>query len=172
MKFFDNIFDINDIDDYSVSGLNKELTCINIYDAFIRNNKGILVVTSSTYIANLLYQTLLNYTDKVLFFPMDDFLTSEALAISPDLEMTRIETLSNLNQKKIIVTNLMGYLRYLPSKELFKNSFIKLKKNEDYNIKDLIEQFYNIGYKRETIVTKTGEIAVRGFVVDVFPINK
>ena len=73
MKFFDNLFDIKNVDDYSVSGLNKELTCINIYDAFIRNNKGILVVTSSTYIANLLYQTLLNYTDKVLFFPMDDF---------------------------------------------------------------------------------------------------
>ena len=78
MRFFDNLFEINDVGDYSISGLNKELTCINIYDAFIRNNKGVLVVASSTYIANLLYQTLLNYTDKVLFFPSPTNLDNES----------------------------------------------------------------------------------------------
>ena len=130
MKFFDNIFDINDTTDYAVSGLNRELTCINIYDAFIKNNKGVLVVTSSTYIANLMYQTLLNYTDKVLFFPMDDFLTSEAIAISPEFKVERINTLNVISDdsKYIVVTNLMGALRYLPDKKLWKKSKIVLKK--------------------------------------------
>ena len=59
MNFFENIFDISDTKDYCVSGLSNELVCINIYDAFIRNNKGFLVVTSSTYEANNLYQSLL-----------------------------------------------------------------------------------------------------------------
>ena len=96
MKFFDNLFQIEDTTDYSVSGLSVELSCINIYNTFIRNNKGILVVTSSTYIANLLYQTLLNYTNNVLFFPMDDFLTSEAIAISPEFMVERISTINTL----------------------------------------------------------------------------
>ena len=124
MKFFDNIFDITDNDDYNVSGLNRELSCINIYDTFIRNNKGILVVASSTYIANLLYQTLLNYTDKVLFFPMDDFLTSEAIAISPEFKVERITTMNTLcfDDKHIVVTNLMGILRYLPEKRIWKDT--------------------------------------------------
>jgi len=110
MRFFDNVFDITDNDDYSVSGLNKELTCINIYNAFIKNNKGVLVVTSSTYMANLLYQTLLNYTDRVLFFPMDDFLTSEAIAISPEFKVERINTLNIISNdsKYIVVTNFNG----------------------------------------------------------------
>ena len=47
MKFFDNLFDIRDTSSYCVSGLNNELVSINIYNAFIRNNKGFLVVTSS-----------------------------------------------------------------------------------------------------------------------------
>ena len=38
MGFFDHIFDLHDEDDYAITGLNKELTCINIYDTFIRNN--------------------------------------------------------------------------------------------------------------------------------------
>ena len=50
-----NIFDIQYESDYCVSGLNNELVCLNIYNAFIRNNKGFLVVTSSTYEANNLF---------------------------------------------------------------------------------------------------------------------
>ena len=53
---------------------------------------------------------------------MDDFLTSMAIATSPDLEVTRLETLISLldGKKKIIVTHLMGYLRYLPTKKYLK----------------------------------------------------
>ena len=171
MKFFDNIFDISVADDYSVTGLNKELTCINIYDTFIRNNKGILVVASSTYVANLLYQTLLNYTDKALFFPMDDFLTSEAIAISPEFKVERICTLNTLanNGKYIVVTNLMGSLRYLPNKKLWKNSQIVLKKGMEISRDKLLEDIFNLGYERETIVNGTGKVGVRGYVLDIFP---
>ena len=171
MRFFDNLFEINDDGDYSISGLNKELTCINIYDAFIRNNKGVLVVASSTYIANLLYQTLLNYTDKVLFFPMDDFLTSEAIAISPEFKVERITTLNTLveNGNYIVVTNLMGALRYLPEKDIWKKSKIVLKKGMDISREKLLEDIYNLGYERETIVNGTGKVGVRGYVLDIFP---
>ena len=129
MRFFDNIFRIDDNGDYNITGLSKELTCINIYNTFIRNNKGVLVVTSSTYEANLLYQALLNYTEKVLFFPMDDFLTSEAIAISPEFMVERITTLNKLvdNDNYIVVTNLMGALRYLPRKDNWKKARIELK---------------------------------------------
>ena len=171
MKFFDNIFNITDTDSYCVSGLNNELVCINIYDAFIRNNKGFLVVTSSTYEANNLYQSLLNYTNKVLFFPMDDFLTSEAIAISPEFKAERINTMNMLlkSGKYIVVTNLMGALRYLPKKDLWKKSIISLKKDMDVDREKLLNDLYNIGYERETIVNGTGKVGVRGYVIDIFP---
>ena len=171
MKFFDNIFDIPDTDSYNVSGLSRELSCINIYNAFIKKNKGVLVVTSSTYIANLMYQTLLNYTDKVLFFPMDDFLTSEAIAISPEFKVERIATLNDLasNANYIVVTNLMGALRYLPSKDIWSKSKIVLKKSMDISRDYLLEKIYNLGYERVTIVNGTGTVGVRGYVIDIFP---
>ena len=171
MKFFDNFFNIKETNNYNVSGLNRELTCINIYNAFISNNRSILVVASSTYIANLLYQSLLNYTDKVLFFPMDDFLTSEAIAISPEFKVERINTLNTLTDgdKYIVVTNLMGALRYLPDKNLWKRSKIILKKGMDIEREKLLLNLYNLGYERETIVNGTGKIGVRGYVLDIFP---
>ena len=171
MKFFDNL--LKNENSIVNCGLTSELKSIYTYNKFIEKDKNILYVTNTLYESTMIYQSISNYTDNVLFFPMDDFLTSEALAISPEFEITRIETLTKLleNKKYIVITNLMGLLRYLPEKKLYKNSFINLKKNEDYKINELINKFYNIGYKRESVVYKTGEMAVRGFVVDIFPSN-
>jgi len=170
MSIFDKMFD-NQIKD--ISGMSEELKALYTYDIYKNNNKNILFVANTLYEANKIYQSISCYTENVLFFPMDDFLTSEAIAISPDLEMTRIETLTKLleDKKYIVVTNLMGYLRFLPLKKDYKESFIKIKKGEEYKINELINKLYNIGYKRETVVTITGEMAVRGYVVDLFPLN-
>lgn len=170
MSFFNKIFDFNDAE--VVTGLSKELKSLYIYDKFINGNSSILVVTSSLYEANLFYKSISCYTKDVLFFPMDDFLTSEALAISPEFKNNRLITLCNLNGKKIIVTNLMGYLRYLPTKKVFNDSILKIHKNKDYNMKVLIQKLNSLGYIRETIVSKTGEIAIRGFVIDIFPLGQ
>ena len=119
-----------------------------------------------------MYKTISNYTNDVLLFPMDDFLTSEALAISPELKITRLETLSNINIKpKIIVTNLMGFLRYLPKKNIYNESIVKLNVNDNIEISTLINNLDSLGYERQTIVEKTGDIAIRGFVVDIFPLS-
>ena len=101
MSIFKMIFQKEEFD--NVTGLNKELKALYVYNKFINNNRSIVFVTSSLYEANVFYKTLLNYTNDVLFFPMDDFLTSEALAISPELKNNRLETLNELikNNKKI-----------------------------------------------------------------------
>ena len=169
MSIFNKLFD--NYNDKNIGGLTDELKCIYISN-YYKNNK-ILVVCNSLYEANKFYQTLKNYVNDVYFFPMDDFITSEVLAISPDFKMTRLETLNNIIKKNkgIIVTNLMGYLRFLPTKENFKNSYINLKKGDNIDIKYLVQKLYNIGYERNVIVNKTGEMAVRGYVIDVFSIN-
>lgn len=159
--------------DYQISGLTNELKGIYVCDAFNNTNKNVLVVASTLYEASRFYQILSNHNKNVLFFPMDDFLTSEALAASPELKTTRLETLSSIlnNDRNIVITNLMGYLRFLPSLKTYKNSKIELKVNNDIKIEDLVETLFKLGYQKETIVNKTGEIALRGFVVDIFPIG-
>jgi len=173
MSFFENLFKIENKNNYSVSGLTKELNATYIYNTFKERDTGVLVVVSSTYEANDLYNKLLNYTKKVLFFPMDDFITSEAIAVSPEFKTERINTLNKLiyDDKYIVVTNLMGILRYLPTKEVWKNKIINIKKDEDINRDKIISMLYDLGYEKETIVTETGKFAVRGYVIDIFPIG-
>ena len=168
--FFNSI--LNELDGDSVYGLTPELKGLFLYKKFKLENKSIICVTSTIYEANKLYQILLNYTDKVSFFPMDDFLTSEALAISPEFKFTRLDTLNTiLKEKRIVITNLMGFLRFLPSPIDYKSSYSKIKLGDEIKIETLVSNLYKIGYKRESLVNKTGEIAVRGFIIDIFPIN-
>ena len=173
MNIFDNMFNIRDEYNYSVSGLTKELNALYIYDTFIKKNKGILIIVNSVYEGNALLNRLSNYTDKVLFFPMDDFITSEAIAISPEFKSERINTINKLiyDDKYIVITNLMGILRYLPSKDVWKKKIITLKKDNDINREKLLNDLYELGYEKETIVTETGKFGIRGYVIDVFPIG-
>lgn len=157
----------------NIVGLNSELKAMYCYELLKKENKGFLVVTNSLYEANTLYQYINNYTEKVLLFPMDNFLTSEVLASSPELKIKRIETLIELskNNNYIVITNLMGYLKYLPDKDRFLNDILDLKAGMTFNFNKLVESLVELGYEKETLVEKTGDFAVRGFVIDIYPVS-
>ena len=170
MSFIDNLFKK---DAHEIIGLNSELKSLYILDKYKKENKSVIFVTSNLHEAEKVYSELTHHTDKVWFFPMDDFITSVAVAASPELKVTRLETIDNIinNEKGIIITNLMGYLRFLPSKETFKQSYITIETGKEYNMETLIKKLFALGYKKETTVNMTGEIATRGFVLDIFPLN-
>ncbi len=170
-----NLFDIFKIkyqENLGLSGMTDESFCLYLNKLYKEEKRGIIVVCPTLTDASNLLNIMTSLNDNTLFFPMDDFLTSEAISISPDLMVTRLETLNELvaNGNKIVITHMMGYLRYLPSKEIYKKNILNLKVGAEIAPKDLVEKFYNLGYKRETIVTTTGEIGVRGFIIDIFPV--
>ena len=173
-NFFKNLIELRKEKNICLTGMTDEFFCVYLSKLFEEENRNILLVTSTLYEANKLINSLNNYTNKNLLFPMDDFLTSESIAISPDLKITRLDTLNQLleNDTHIVVTHLNGLLRYLPTKELFKDKKIVLKKDEDYEREILIKKLISLGYKSETIVNKTGELGIRGFVIDIFPIGE
>ncbi len=156
-----------------IEGLTNELSCFYMLSCFQKFHKSVLVVTSNLYDANRIYRSLETYTDKVLLFPMDDFFTSIALAVSPELKLKRLETLEKLGHEPfLVVTNLMGYLKFLPSFQDKENFKFSLSKDISISRDDLINKFETLGYHRDSMVTTTGEYAVRGFVVDVFLVNE
>ncbi len=167
MNFLDNYFKYDN--NLTIVGLTNELAHIYVAKLFQEKKENIILLTSTLFEANQLYSGIKSLEDKTYLFPMDDFLTSQALAISPELKTTRIETLEKIkSQKGIIITNLMGYLKYLTDTKVQNKLNIKLKKDMDINREKLIEILEELGYKRDTIVTSTGEYAVRGFVIDIF----
>lgn len=158
----------------TVTGLTKELNVFYVLDLFKKSTGNIVVFTNTLYEANVYCDSLKTYIDDVYLFPMDDFLTSVAVAISPDLKIKRLETLEAIrkNKKVIVVTNLMGFLRFLPDKNNSSNLEFKLSKSNSIKRDDILELLDKYGYVRESIVTTTGEYAVRGFIIDLFIIDE
>ncbi len=167
MDFLDNYFKYEN--NITITGLTHELAHIYVHKLHEKTKKNIIVLTSTLYEANNIFSGIKSLNNNTYLFPMDDFLASAALAISPELKTTRIETLENIKDKSgIIVTNLMGYLKYLTDTKVQNKLNIPLKVGTDINRDSLIELLEKLGYKRDTVVTSTGEYAVRGFVIDIF----
>ena len=168
------LFNFEQFDNISISGLTNGLASFCFDNIYNKSKRNILIVTNSLYEANILYQSLSKLNDNTYLFPMDDFLTTEALATSPDLLSIRLNTLNSLcdDKKSIVITNLMGYLRYLPSKESWKNNYISIKKGDEIDSNDLLRKLITMGYNNETIVTSSGEISSRGYIFDIFPIKE
>ena len=149
----------------TVEGLTNELAVFYVLESFKKEKKNTIVL----YKANQVFRSLETYTDRVLLFPMDDFFTSLAVAVSPELKIKRLETLEKLkNGPYIVITNLMGYLHFLPNRQAQESLEIWLKKDLEISRDEVVRVLDELGYHRESIVTSTGEYAVRGFVVDVF----
>ena len=167
MNFLDKYFKYDN--NLTITGLTHELAYLYVSKLFKEKKKNVIVLLSTLYEANTFFSGIGNYEKNTYLFPMDDFITSQALAISPELKTTRIDTLEALKNKKgIIVTNLMGYLKFLTDQSVQEKMNIILKKGDEINREKLIEILDKLDYKRDTIVTTTGEYAIRGFVIDIF----
>ena len=156
-----------------IQGLTKELNTFYVQNLYNNTKKNILIVTSTLFEANQIFKNLKTYLDNVYLFPMDDFLTSVALAVSPEFKVKRLETLDKIKENKsIVITNLTGYLRYLPDINVKDKLNLEITKSTKINREKLEEILDKYGYNKETLVTTTGEYAVRGYVIDIFLINE
>lgn len=170
MQFLDAYF-LYDIGS-EISGLTSELNIFYLQRLLEKHNRNIIVLTSSLYEANKIYNDLSITVDNTCFFPMDDFLSSMIIAASPELKYKRLKTLDKLksDEKQIVVTNLMGYLKFLP--KVGTQNFVEINVGDNIRRDDLVNKLSELGYKVDSLVTASGEMAVRGFIVDIYPIEE
>ena len=170
MKILEEIF--QNFKNKNLSGLTDELKVQYIKHIFTEESK-IIVLTNSLYESTKFYNALKTYIEDVYLFPMDEFLTSVAIAVSPDLKLKRLETLNKIKnlEKGIIVTNLTGFLKFVPNEEVLKNLKVILTKADKINRNSFEEIIDKFGYTKTSLVTSSGEYSVRGYIIDIFPIN-
>ena len=133
--------------------------------------RPVLIVTANMLEARNLYNKF--HDDNVILFEDDDISFSDGTSVSPELKVERINTLSDLtvNNKRIVVTDVKGFTRKLTGVKEFSNRNILLKKNSAFSQEKIVEDLVSFGYNRVSIVDKMGDFALRGFVLDIFPVN-
>ncbi len=91
MNVYHKIFDGLLKKGMGISNITDEFFALAVNELFKKEKEGILIVTPTLYEANKMYEMIKNYVDETYLFPMDDFLASQAVAISPEYLLKRLE---------------------------------------------------------------------------------
>jgi len=159
-----------------IKNTNDNINILSLLVLFREINDNLLIVTPNLYKAQKLYDKLSNLLDQkeLSFFPQDEFITTEMLAMSSDFKLERIHTIRKIldGHKSIIITNTTGLIKYLLPRKRWEKAVIHLKVEDVVNIKRLLVKLVNLGYKREERVEKQGDFSLRGNILDVYPLNE
>ena len=171
-----NVNTIIEADRISVGNSTDNYNMMLIASDFFVNDKSIVIVLPNLFLAQKYYDMLSNMlnSEDILFFPSDELMSIEMISAKGDFLFERIQTIYTLlndKNKKIIITNLHGAIRFEMNKKTWMESILTIEENKSYDINSLCKTLYKIGYKQALTVTKTGEFARRGSIVDIFPLG-
>ena len=169
-----NLFDFDWLKYKKISVSKNEIYNQLILYIFFKSKKNLILVYPTLDEATNVYNELKNYLEDVYLFPEDDYMTKKAIATSPELLFMRVNLLNKFNDdhQKIVIMHLNSFIKKLPNKSNFINNKLVLKAQETINRDELIKKLISNGYKKESVVYNVSDFAVRGFVIDVFPINE
>jgi len=138
--------------------------------------KHILILTGASQEEIRLYHDFAYFTDSpIVDFPAWETMPSEEIPPSPDIVGERYHALYELlNQKKpaIILTSLQACLQRIISPENFVDLYLSLSVGQNMSFEQLTERLIKMGYRRQPVASDKGEFAVRGGIVDIFPVAK
>lgn len=175
MKVINSILNQNSNQNIYVGNAACNLSRMLAALTYKKTNQNIIYVTENIYEASKAYETFCDLLeeDKVSFFPVEEFISSELVASSLTFRLARMLTIHNIveNNPKLIVTCTEGITKQMMSKEKIKASTIKLHVGQVIKLNKLVEQLVIRGYKKVSITEELGTFSVRGSIVDIYPIN-
>ena len=157
-----------------LTGLTGSTISLFALETLKQSNKKVLIVENTNFHANKIYDDLnLLDSEHVHLFPVEESISTELATSSPDELSQRIDSLSFLvsDEPGILVTSVAGLEYELSAKALFENAQLKIEVNEEYDLEDLNREFVQMGYVKDKLVAKPGDFAIRGDIVDIYPLN-
>lgn len=137
--------------------------------------KHVLILTGASQEEVRLYQDFAAFTDHpVLDFPAWETLPNENIAPSPDIVGERyraLHELSSADQPHIILSSLQACLQKIIVPKNFEDLYLNLIKGKSYPFEPLIEKLIKMGYQRYAVASDKGQFAVRGGIIDIFPVS-
>ncbi|WP_298469556.1 transcription-repair coupling factor [uncultured Psychrobacillus sp.] len=164
----------NGIDQTLITGLSGSARAVFTKMLHKELDKPILIVTPNLLHAQKLAEDLVKLIgeDLVRLYPADELIAADITIASPELRAQRLETLDHmLNIKKgVYIVPVSGLKKRMGNVEDWKNSSISLKEGEDLVLDNFLQGLVDMGYVRQPMVTTPGEFALRGGIIDIYPL--
>lgn len=173
-KFLNNLFnDESKPKRQLLTGINEHLTPAVIASVFQHAKKTLLLISKDKATTEKLYLLLQGYVnvDDLCLFTQESSLATETSVSSVDLTLERVKTLNEIKNNKIILTDYAGITRILPDPKAFYDSKLNLVKGLEYDFAAFPGLLRALGYEQVEFIEKIGQFAIRGSIIDFYPLD-
>ena len=145
-----------------------------IFAAIFKNNQMVVIfpdqISLNTWRDDFI-SLLPNISIQIL--PELDFFDVNAAVKSLNLYAQRINILDKLTQseKIIVLATASAAVNPVVSPKIFLNSKITIKVGDTLEFNQLVSNLVEFGYQRDGEVDSIGHFAIRGGIIDIFPVN-
>lgn len=138
-----------------------------------RISRFVLYVVPDRLAARSMADSLSSYGKNFVYIPEKDDLLLHRKAFTADNVHARLSALTAIAQGKAngAVVSAEGLLQTFPKAARVKSACTTLKTGDEIEIQDLVARLVNAGYVAGETVSKKGDVAARGDIVDIFPVN-
>lgn len=137
--------------------------------------KHVLLITGASAEENKLLLDFPHFSNvPVIDFPAWETLPHEHVPPSPDIVGERYQALKEVRQSgapHIVISVLQSCLQKLIPPQSFDNLYLELGIGGAISFQQLTEKLLLMGYSRQPVAADKGEFAIRGGIVDIYPVN-
>lgn len=164
----------NDIDSIYMHGLIKDSLGHFLYSLYNNEKRNILVITEDDVSARKLYENILSFNKEIVeIFPSSEINYYNISSLEKNNEDNRLKVINRLfnKEKFITVASSNALQRRITSKSNFKKFSLKININDLINLEDITETLTYLQYERVSMIEGKGQFAIRGGILDVYPIQ-
>lgn len=159
-----------------ITGVNAGAFSLLLKQIISKLNEPLILVEENENKAQNLYGELSAILDseQVQIFSLDATIATQTAVSSPDELSSRIQALSFLLSKKagIVITTPQGLQYKLSNPTDFAQAKRVFIPEKEYELTELNNWLVHSGYQKEALVTKPGEFAIRGDILDIYPLDR
>ncbi len=158
-------------------GLSGAAISLSIASLAQAQHKPIVVITTDVHAAEKCFQELqfflANTSTPIYFFPDRETLPYDHFSPHEDLTSERLHILSQLPHLKngIVITALSTLMHRLPPPAFITGHRFDWKIGNHLNLSSIQKELIEAGYRHVEQVIQHGEFAVRGAIIDIFPMG-
>ncbi len=160
-------------------GMIKISGCVNSQNSHLmwglsQDVKYCLILCANETKAKETYEEISILRENTYLYPAKDLLFYQADLRSKELTCERMKVLEVLSREEActVVTTVDAFMDHLISKEKLQLKTICISYDETLELQKLEEKLASFGYDREEQISAPGQFAVRGGILDIFPLTE
>ncbi len=132
-----------------------------------------VIITSNDQRARELYEDMRAFDSNTYYYPAKDFIFFSADAYGDYIIKQRLDAISHLITEEpfTMITTIDGLMDKLAPLDVLKKHILTISFDDTIDINTIATTLINSGFQRVDQVTNSGEFAIRGGIIDIFPLT-